>query len=122
MYKMKYFPGQALIAFSAFLSIPFAFALNAPIHTTAETPASLACIYGLTPTVLGCPIIGTTIIPQGGSGIIAVIEGGDDPDALGELTQFSLQFMPNNVLPQCTVPPTPNVPCFQTYYAPNATT
>jgi subtilase family serine protease len=89
---------------------------NAAVNKPAddgETPASLSCIYGLTPYVPGCPIATTTAVPQGGSGIIAVIEGGDDPNALTELTVFSNQFH-LNILQSCTGNP---APCFQTYYA-----
>ncbi len=87
-------------------------AANKPV-ADGETPASLSCVYGLTPYVPGCPIATTTAVPQGGSGIIAVIEGGDDANALAELTVFSNQFN-LNVLPSCTGNP---APCFQTYYA-----
>lgn len=87
-------------------------AVNEPA-ADGETPASLSCIYGLTPYVPGCPIATTSAVPQGGSGIIAVIEGGDDPNALAELTVFSNQFN-LNVLQSCTGNP---APCFQTYYA-----
>jgi len=91
-------------------------AANTPA-ADGETPASLSCIYGLTPNVPGCPIATTTAVPQGGSGIIAVIEGGDDPNALTELTVFSNQFN-LNVLSSCTGNP---APCFQTYYADTCT-
>jgi kumamolisin len=82
---------------------------------TGETPASLACIYGLTPYVPGCPISSTTAVPTTGSGAIAVIDGQDAPDAYNELTQFSSQFPGLNVLPQCNSNNT-NQPCFQQYY------
>src|SRR5262249_27098919 len=41
-----------------------------------ETPASIACIYGLTTYVKGCPLNGTTQLPTGGKGSIALIEYG----------------------------------------------
>ncbi|MBV8803111.1 MAG: hypothetical protein JO131_09190 [Gammaproteobacteria bacterium] len=100
-----------------FFLYSFAYAQNPSLPSGGETPASLSCIYGLTPYVPGCSINSASIVPQTGSGIIAVIDGGDDPDAYGELTQFSQQFHLNG-LPQCTLPPNPpNPPCFQTYYA-----
>lgn len=81
----------------------------------AETPASIACVYGLTPNVPGCPINGTSITPSGGSGTIVVTEGGDDPNAEEELAIFSTAFN----LPQCTS--TPSIPgtqpCFSVIYA-----
>lgn len=79
-----------------------------------ETPGSLACIYGLTPHVPGCPIgPATAAVPKTGSGIIAVIEGADDPSALDELKHFSRHFG-LNVLESCDTNP---APCLQTYYA-----
>jgi subtilase family serine protease len=107
------------IALTILLSIQFAYgAVLSPLPpANGETPSSLSCIYGLTPYVPGCPIKSTSVVPQTGSGIIAVIDGGDDPDAYVELTQFSQQFN-LHVLPQCTLPPSPpNPPCFQQYYA-----
>jgi len=86
---------------------------------TAETPASIACIYGLTANVPGCPIKGTTLNPTGGWGAIAVIEGGDDPNAYAELTAFSLQYNLPVLLPCPANPTAANVPCFGTYYVNN---
>lgn len=99
--------------FLTLLNINLAIAAANNPAADGETPASLSCIYGLTPYVPGCPIATTTAVPQGGSGIIAVIEGGDDANALSELTVFSNQFN-LNVLQSCTGNP---APCFQTYYA-----
>lgn len=48
---------------------------------TCETPASLACVYGLTKQVPGCPIKGTTIVPTGGWDTIAVVEAYNNPYA-----------------------------------------
>lgn len=97
-----------------FLPAQFAYAELA-LPADGETPASLACIYGLTPPVAGCPINGTRAVPQGGVGAIAIIDGQDDPEAFSELTQFSSQFPGLNVLPQCNTFNT-NQPCFQQYY------
>ncbi len=57
-----------------------------------ETPASIACIYGLTKPVQGCPIVGTTAVPTGGSRAIAVVEYGHYPQAQSDLNAFSQQF------------------------------
>ena len=80
-----------------------------------ETPASLSCIYGLTPYVSGCPIKSTTAVPQTGSGAIAIIDGQDDPSAYAELNEFSKQFTGLKVLPPCNSNNS-NQPCFQQYY------
>lgn len=89
---------------------------SSTVIPSAETPASIACIYGLTPNVPGCPINGTSTNPSGGWGAIAVIEGGDDPNAYEELAAFSRQFnLP--VLPLCPDHPTKkDAPCFKTFY------
>lgn len=46
---------------------------DAVLSATCETPASLACVYGLTANVPGCTIQGTTALPTGGWGAIAVV-------------------------------------------------
>lgn len=66
---------------------------------TCETPASLACVYGLTANVPGCPIAGTSALPNTGWGAIAVVEGYDNPFAENDLGVFSTQFG----LPQATI-------------------
>lgn len=76
---------------------------------TCETPASMACIYGLTPQIPGCPIQGTTAVPQGGWGAIAVVEAYDNPYAEHDLKIFSNEFN----LPPCTVANG----CFSVVYA-----
>lgn len=79
--------------------------------STCETPASLSCVYGLTTNVPGCPIQGTTAVPQGGWGAIAVVEAYDNPHAENDLNQFSQQFG----LPSCTI----GNNCFSVYYTDN---
>lgn len=59
---------------------------------SGETPESLACIYGLTKTVSGCPIAHALPVPTGGAGTIAIVDPYDDPDAEQELQIFSQQF------------------------------
>ena len=63
-----------------------------------ETPASLACIYGLTSPVPGCPIETTTALPNTGWGAIALVDAYDNPHAEHDLNVFSAQFG----LPACT--------------------
>lgn len=95
----------------ALLHATFAYGELSP-PTNGETPASLACIYGLTPYVPGCPINGTSTVPNTGSGAIAIIDGQDDPNAFTELQQFSSQFGLNQ-LPRCNGR---HDSCFQQYY------
>jgi subtilase family serine protease len=61
-----------------------------------ETPASLACRYGLVSPGSGiapnCNPNSTTVVPTGGSKTIAVVDAYDDPSAPGDLAWFSLQF------------------------------
>jgi len=75
----------------------------------AETPASLACVYGLVKPVTGCPISGTHTNPSGGSGVIAIVDAYDNPNAETDLSQYSKQFG----LPDCSKANG----CFQQVYA-----
>ena len=56
-----------------------------------ETPASIACIYGVTPFTPGCPKNGT-IIPTGGSLAIAVVVYGHYPAMQADLNTFNAHF------------------------------
>jgi kumamolisin len=58
----------------------------------AETPPSVACVYKLVTQVKGCPIVGTTNIPTGGVGAIAIVDAGDYPTAAQDLHAFDAQF------------------------------
>jgi kumamolisin len=57
-----------------------------------ETPASMACVYGLVATTTGCNPNTTTTNPTGGSQTIAIVDAYDDPEAQSDLAWFSLQF------------------------------
>lgn len=57
-----------------------------------ETPASLACVYRLVQPIPGCNPNATTNTPAGGSQTIAIVDAYDDPDAAGDLADFSAQF------------------------------
>lgn len=103
-----------IVILLASLYVPFAYANSLTLPADGETPASLACVYGLTPNVPGCTIKGTTAVPKTGSGAIAIIDGQDDPNALTELTEFHNQFFPNT-FQQCNATNS-NQPCFQQYY------
>ena len=74
-----------------------------------ETPASMACIYGLTTLVPGCPISHTSALPGGGWGAIALVDAYDNPFAEADLAVFSAQFG----LPACTT----SNGCFSKVYA-----
>ena len=58
----------------------------------AETPASLACVYGLVSGPPGCPIATSTNVPTGGVGAIGIVDAGDYPTAASDLHAFSAQF------------------------------
>jgi len=61
-----------------------------------ETPASLACHYGLVTVGTGiapnCNPNLTTVSPTGGSKTIAIVDAFDDPSAPGDLAWFSVQM------------------------------
>jgi kumamolisin len=59
----------------------------------ANTPASLACVYGLVPTFdTSCNPYLVTRNPSGGSRAIAVVEAYDAPNLASDLAVFSAQF------------------------------
>ena len=57
-----------------------------------ETPASLACLYHLTPSSPGCNPNVVTTNPSTGSKAIAIVDAFDDPDAATDLQAFCTQF------------------------------
>lgn len=57
-----------------------------------ETPASLACIYGLTKAVSGCNPNSVTTVPSGGARMVAIVDAYDAPNAASDLAAFSAQF------------------------------
>ncbi len=59
-----------------------------------ETPASLACIYGLAPSVWAPQCNPNAPLPNasGGSKAIAVVDAYDNPNAFADLQAFSTQF------------------------------
>jgi subtilase family serine protease len=59
---------------------------------TSETPASLACVYGLTKTVAGCNPETLTTVATGGSRSIAIVDAYDDPTATSDLRTYSRYF------------------------------
>jgi subtilase family serine protease len=57
-----------------------------------ETPASLACLYGVVQSIPGCNPNDTTNTPWGGSRTIVIVDAYDDPNAAADLKAFSEQF------------------------------
>ena len=82
---------------------------------SGETPASLACVYQTAGTLVsGCPISGTSALPSGGSGIIAIVDAFDYPTAASDFVRFSSQFgLPSGN----TCGPNHNLQCFNVVYA-----
>jgi len=83
-----------------------------PIYSlpNGETPASIACIYGVTPPTSGCPKNGT-VLPNGGTKAVAVVEYGAYANVQSDFNTFNTQFgLPAGTLvQQCyPTPPCPN--------------
>jgi subtilase family serine protease len=57
-----------------------------------ETPASLACVYGLVKAASGCNPNVVTTVATGGSKAIAIVDAYDDPTAASDLEYYSKQF------------------------------
>jgi subtilase family serine protease len=57
-----------------------------------ETPASLACIYGLEPAVAGCNPYTASLNPNGGSRAIAIVDAYDNPTIVSDMQVFTGQF------------------------------
>ncbi len=57
-----------------------------------ENPASLACVYGVTPLVAGCNPETLTTVATGGSRVIAIVDAFDDPNAASDLAVYTAQY------------------------------
>jgi subtilase family serine protease len=57
-----------------------------------ETPASLACVYGLTKAVVGCNPETLKTVATTGSKVVAIVDAFDDPNATSDLAAYSAQF------------------------------
>jgi subtilase family serine protease len=102
-------PAPARIRTPLYVRIP---ANNARFNTltvNGETPASIACIYGVVAPTNGCPTNGT-VVPTGGSKAIAVVEYGTYANVQNDLNTFSTQFgLPSTTITQiCQPSPCPN--------------
>ena len=71
-----------------------------------ETPASIACIYGVTAPTPGCPQNGT-VVPAGGAKAIAVVEWGINSTLTRDAAKFSKTFglAKANLTVVCAEPP-----------------
>jgi kumamolisin len=58
----------------------------------AETPASLACLYGAVTVTAGCNLSTLTSVASGGSRAIAIVDAYDYPTAMSDLAAYSAQF------------------------------
>jgi kumamolisin len=75
------------------LSQPEPAANPTPGLTTAEYPASLACIYKVGPAYAGCvPTINSAYNATGGSRAIAIVIAFDNPTVVADLQYFSSVF------------------------------
>ncbi len=87
-----------------------------------ETPASIACHYGLVTTSQSpnCNPNLTTVNPTGGSKTIAIVDAYDDPAAPGDLAWYSVFFGLPFTAQQFEVVPamTANSSCFYYGYVP----
>lgn len=61
-------------------------------HGNGETPASLACVYGLAPHVPGCNPTTLKTVATGGSKAIGIVVAYDNPNAAADLAVYSAQF------------------------------
>ncbi|MFY9646851.1 MAG: S53 family peptidase [Terriglobales bacterium] len=79
---------------------------NQPQIPNGETPASVACIYGVTAPTPGCPTSGT-VVPAGGKGAIAVIEFGTYKALKSDVATFTSTFglRKTNLTIICAEPP-----------------
>lgn len=64
--------------------------LNSP-PATAETPGSIACIYGVTTPTTGCPRSGSPVA-TGGSKAIAVVEYGHNSTLQADFNAFNTEY------------------------------
>ena len=80
--------------------------------TFIETPASLACIYGLVAPTAGCNPNTVTAVATGGSRAIAVVDAYHNPTAAADLMTYSQQFgLPRAISPLSTPPALGSRPC-----------
>jgi len=59
---------------------------------TWETPASLACVYGVVKVTFKCNNTTVKAVATGGSKMIAIVDAYDNPNAAADLAVYSKQF------------------------------
>jgi len=59
---------------------------------TWETPASLACVYGVVKVTDKCDNTKVKAVATGGSRMIAIVDAYDDPNAAADLATYSKQY------------------------------
>jgi len=78
---------------------------------SAETPGSIACIYGVTPPTSGCPRSGSPVA-SGGAKAIAVVDYGHNSTLQADFNAFNTQYgLPAQTLQfisDCQSPPSNN--------------
>jgi subtilase family serine protease len=57
-----------------------------------ETPASLACVYGLVTVTAGCNPLSVSAVVQGGSKVVVIVDAYDDPNARSDLAVYSKEY------------------------------
>src|ERR1039458_1581673 len=62
-----------------------------PSIPNGETPASIACVYGVVAPTSGCPKSGT-LVPTGGAKAIALVEYGLSTTVQSDFNTFNTQF------------------------------
>jgi kumamolisin len=81
-----------------------------PDIPNGETPASIACIYGVTVPTSGCPKNGT-LLSTGGAKAIAVVEFGHNTTLQSDMNTFTSQFgLPAITLTEICSPGPPPCP------------
>lgn len=114
----NYVPAGRPEGVTGFTQKEFEAAVAQPIlGSMAETPATLACIYGIVPVTLGCPTNGVTAVASGGSKAIALVLPYDYPTAFADLKAFAKYWgLPTPTAANFTVTwkgtkPTPDPTC-----------
>jgi subtilase family serine protease len=72
--------------------LPEGHAISPNTTVTWETPASLACVYGVVKAKDKCNDRKVKAVATGGSKMIAIVDAYDDPNATADLTVYSAQF------------------------------
>jgi kumamolisin len=71
---------------------PKAGVASTPGGVLGETPASIACIYGLVKPVTGCNPLTVSALSTGGTKTIAIVDAYNAPNAAADLAYFSSYF------------------------------